>query len=152
MTLWKRIASFTMSSISERLYTVNQRINTAFQLVENSEKTHFPSLIAVSKTKPIDDIIEAYNCGQREFGENYVNELIEKANDAAILDKCPDINWHFIGTLQSNKVNKICKEVRRLAMVQTVGSEKLASLLDSARGKLVPEKKLDIMIQVGAIF
>lgn len=57
------------------------------------------TLVAVSKTKPVDLLQEAYHAGQRHFGENYVQELIEKE---AVLPK--DIHWHFIGHLQSNKV------------------------------------------------
>jgi PLP dependent protein len=59
-------------------------------------------LIAVSKTKPIEDIQTLYDLGQRDFGENYVQELVEKE---AALPK--DIRWHFIGHLQSNKVKYI---------------------------------------------
>lgn len=60
------------------------------------------TLVAVSKTKPNNLIIEAYNAGQREFGENYVQELVDKQEQ---LPK--DIHWHFIGHLQSNKVKYI---------------------------------------------
>lgn len=67
-------------------------------------------LVAVSKFHPKESIVQAYTLGQRVFGENYVQELVDKANDADILSQCPDIKWHFIGHLQSNKVNKIvCK-------------------------------------------
>lgn len=60
------------------------------------------TLIAVSKTKPIEDIVALYNAGQRDFGENYVQELVDKAT------KLPtDIQWHFIGHLQKNKVKYI---------------------------------------------
>ncbi len=60
------------------------------------------TLVAVSKTKPAEDIIELYNLGQRDFGENYVQELVDKYEQ---LPK--DIHWHFIGHLQSNKVKYI---------------------------------------------
>lgn len=60
------------------------------------------TLIAVSKTKPNELILEAYNAEQRDFGENYVQELVDKQ---ALLPK--DIRWHFIGHLQSNKVKYI---------------------------------------------
>jgi PLP dependent protein len=59
-------------------------------------------LVAVSKTKPATDILELYNLGQRDFGENYVQELVDKYEQ---LPK--DIRWHFIGHLQSNKVKHI---------------------------------------------
>jgi PLP dependent protein len=60
------------------------------------------TLVAVSKTKPAEDIFELYNLGQRDFGENYVQELVDKYEQ---LPK--DIRWHFIGHLQSNKVKYI---------------------------------------------
>lgn len=64
-------------------------------------------MVAVSKFKPIEMITEAYAAGQRHFGENYVQELEEKSRSEQILRQCPDIKWHFIGHLQSNKVNKV---------------------------------------------
>ena len=60
------------------------------------------TLVAVSKTKPIELLQEAYDAGQRDFGENYIQELVEKE---ATLPK--DIRWHFIGHLQRNKVKYI---------------------------------------------
>jgi len=60
------------------------------------------TLVAVSKTKPVSDILELYDAGQRDFGENYVQELVEKQET---LPK--DIRWHFIGHLQTNKVKAI---------------------------------------------
>ena len=57
------------------------------------------TLVAVSKTKSAEEILELYHLGQRDFGENYVQELVEKYEQ---LPK--DIRWHFIGHLQSNKV------------------------------------------------
>ncbi|HRF27010.1 MAG TPA: YggS family pyridoxal phosphate-dependent enzyme, partial [Ferruginibacter sp.] len=57
------------------------------------------TLVAVSKTKPEADIMEAYGAGQRDFGENYVQELVGK--QASLPE---DIRWHFIGHLQKNKV------------------------------------------------
>lgn len=72
------------------------------------------SLVAVSKIKPVSDIQALYNLGQRDFGENYVQELIEKA------EALPrDIRWHFIGHLQSNKVKYIAPFVH---LIQGVDS------------------------------
>ena len=65
-------------------------------------KTKNVTLVAVSKTKPVEEILELYNLGQRDFGENYVQELMDKYEQ---LPK--DIRWHFIGHLQSNKVKYI---------------------------------------------
>lgn len=112
--------------------SVNERILAAVQrrpptLATSSQ----PRLVAVSKLKPVSDIIEAYSCGQRYFGENYIQELEEKSNSKEIIEKCPDIKFHFIGHLQSNKVNKLLK-VRNLEIVETVDSIKLANMIDKA--------------------
>lgn len=82
-------------------------------------------LVAVSKTKPVEAILEAYEEGQRHFGENYVQELQDKANDELLLEKCKDIKWHFIGHLQSNKVNRVVK-LPNLYMIETIDSQKMA--------------------------
>lgn len=74
-------------------------------------------LIAVSKTKPVERILEVYNCGQKVFGENRVQELIEKQPQLP-----SDIEWHFIGHLQTNKVKYI---VPYIFMIQSVDSLKL---------------------------
>ncbi len=67
-----------------------------------SQLPNHVTLVAVSKTKPVADLMEAYHAGQRIFGENYVQELVEKHE---ILPK--DVQWHFIGHLQSRKVKLI---------------------------------------------
>ncbi|TNJ29959.1 Alanine racemase [Giardia muris] len=96
-------------------------------------------LVAVSKTKPLEMILEAYRYGQRVFGENYVQELIEKATAAP-----DDIEWHFIGHLQSNKVTQVAGI--RSCVVQTVDSLRLAERLNAAREPLgLP---LRVMIQI----
>lgn len=74
-------------------------------------------LIAVSKTKSKEDILEAYNCGQRFFGENHVQELVEKYEN---LPK--DIEWHIVGHLQSNKVKYIAPFI---SLIHSVDSLKL---------------------------
>jgi pyridoxal phosphate enzyme (YggS family) len=74
----------------------------AYQQLSEECKSKNITLVAVSKTKPVEDILELYDLGQRDFGENYVQELIEKE------ERLPkDIQWHFIGHLQTNKVKQI---------------------------------------------
>lgn len=91
----------------------------------NSSNT---TLVAVSKIKPVTDIKELYDLGQRDFGENYVQELVEKA------EACPnDIRWHFIGHLQSNKVKYIAPFVH---LIQGVDSEKLLHEISKQGQKL----------------
>ncbi|KAF9409858.1 hypothetical protein HW555_010891 [Spodoptera exigua] len=107
-----------------------------------------PRLVAVSKIKPASLIVEAYEHGQREFGENYVNELAEKASDPLVLEKCKDIKWHFIGHLQTNKINKLLGSPN-LYMVETVHSEKLADNLNKQWPKFRKnDEKLPVMVQI----
>ena len=89
----------------------------AYQKLLGELKLKNVSLIAVSKTKSVEEIKELYDLGQRDFGENYVQELAEKQNQ---LPK--DIRWHFIGHLQSNKVKLIVPFVQ---LIQSVDSLKL---------------------------
>ena len=96
------------------------------------------ALVAVSKTKPVEDILELYNLGQKDFGENYVQELIDKA---AQLPK--DIRWHFIGHLQTNKVKLIAPFVQ---LIQGVDSLKLLKEINKEAGK--SNRVIDCLLQV----
>src|SRR5277367_2481066 len=84
-------------------------------------------LVAVSKTKSVEEIQELYNEGQRDFAENYVQELLEKE---AVLPK--DIRWHFIGHLQTNKVKYLAPFI---FMIQSVDSLKLLLEIDKHAAK-----------------
>ncbi|NXI70871.1 PLPHP protein, partial [Anseranas semipalmata] len=106
-----------------------------------------PRLVAVSKTKPAEMVMDAYSHGQRSFGENYVQELLEKASDSRILSSCPEIKWHFIGHLQKNNVNKLIA-VPNLFMLETVDSVKLADRVNSSWQKKGSPQKLKVMVQV----
>lgn len=86
------------SLINSNIAAISARISAAAQ--SNKRDPNNIQLLAVSKTKPVSDIISAYNAGQRSFGENYVQESVEKIQ--SLRDK-KDICWHFIGPLQSNK-------------------------------------------------
>jgi pyridoxal phosphate enzyme (YggS family) len=84
-------------------------------------------IVAVSKTKPVSDIMVAYNAGQRSFGENRVQELSAKK------DQLPsDIEWHMIGHLQSNKVKYILPFI---SMIQSVDSAKLLYVINNEAEK-----------------
>jgi PLP dependent protein len=95
-------------------------------------------LVAVSKTKPVEDIFALYNLGQRDFGENYVQELAEKH-----LLLPHDIRWHFIGHLQSNKVKYIAPFVH---LIQSVDSFKL--LKEINRQGLKYHRTIECLLQV----
>ena len=88
-----------------------------YHQISNELKEKKVTLVAVSKTKSVEEILELYNVGQRDFGENYVQELTEKYQQ---LPK--DIHWHFIGHLQSNKVKLIAPFVH---LIHSVDSDKL---------------------------
>jgi pyridoxal phosphate enzyme (YggS family) len=95
------------------------------------------TLVAVSKTKPSSLILEAYEAGQRDFGENKVQEMVEKA---ALLPK--DIRWHLIGHLQTNKVKYIAPFVH---LIHSVDSLKL--LAEINRQALKNGRIIDILLQ-----
>lgn len=97
-------------------------------------------LLAVSKTKPFEAIREAYQAGQRLFGENYVQEAVEKHSALADL---VDIEWHFIGPIQSNKSRLIAQTMN---WVHTIDREKIARRLSEQRPDDMP--KLNVCIQV----
>ncbi len=91
-------------------------------------------LIAVSKTHPFSAIDELYKAGQRDFGENYVQELSEKAV-LAINAGMKDIRWHFIGHLQTNKVKNLLPHV---FSIHGVGSLKLATEISKRADRVIP--------------
>uniref|UniRef100_T1IIU1 Pyridoxal phosphate homeostasis protein n=1 Tax=Strigamia maritima TaxID=126957 RepID=T1IIU1_STRMM len=124
-----------------------EKISVAYRKRPPELGTKEPKLVAVSKTKPNAAIIEVYNLGQTHFGENYVQELEDKGTDVNILQSCNDIKWHFIGHLQTNKVNKLTA-IPNLFCVETVDTAKLATTLNSSWQKLEKDDKLRVMIQV----
>ncbi|CAF5156625.1 unnamed protein product, partial [Rotaria magnacalcarata] len=103
-----------MSELVSRLKIIVERINQ----LSSSHRSPV-RLIAISKTKAVEDIIELYRAGQRYFGENYVEELEKKSNNQLIRSQCPDIRWHFVGHLQRKKVPKILTRVPNLDCIQT---------------------------------
>lgn len=102
------------------------------------ELSNKATLVAVSKTKPVEDIIALYELGQRDFGENYVQELVEKA---ALLPR--DIRWHFIGHLQTNKVKFIAPFVH---LIHGVDSYKLLKEINKQAAK--SGRVIDCLLQV----
>ena len=118
------------------LFEIKKRINAA--ALRAGRDPSDIELIAVSKYKPAEDILEAYNAGQRNFGENHVQELVSK------IELLPgDIKWHMIGNLQKNKVKYIADKV---CMIHSVGSVSLAEQIQKEA-----EKKncdVDILLEV----
>ena len=96
------------------------------------------TLVAVSKTKPLEDIKIAYDYGHKDFGENKVQELVKKAQDLP-----NDINWHMIGHLQRNKVKYI---VSFIYLIHSVDSHKLLSEINRQASRI--KKIINVLIQV----
>jgi hypothetical protein len=101
---------------------INAMQISAYQQIQDILRPSGVQLVAVSKTKSIEEIQLMYDIGQRDFGENYVQELLDKQ---AVLPK--DIRWHFIGHLQTNKVKYIAPFIY---MIQSVDSLKLLPEID----------------------
>lgn len=132
----------TEEKIGGSLKGVMGRISCACEASSRTE----PRLVAVTKTKPVEMILAAYHQGQRHFGENYVQELVEKSHHPQLIG-LEDICWHFIGHLQRNKCNNLMS-CPHLWAVETVDSERLASALDASRGKRCSGERLRVFVQV----
>src|SRR5262245_23778305 len=124
-------------SVASNLLTVQQRIATAARSVGRDPSS--VRLIAVSKTFPLDAVRDAYAAGQREFGENRVQEGLQKIEGSADLS----IRWHLLGHLQTNKARKAASA---FAMVQSVDSIELLEKLDRAAEEA--GRTTELLIQV----
>ena len=117
---------FKIMSIQENYHKIKA------QIPENVE------LVAVSKFHPVEKIKEVYDCGQKVFGENKVQELLTKVNELPA-----DIQWHLIGHLQTNKVKYIAPFIDT---IQSVDSEKL--LLEINKEAVKNNRKIKVLLQV----
>ena len=122
--------------IKENTAKIKETIRQAVSRVGRSESEI--TLIAVSKTKPIELLYEAYEIGLRDFGENKTKELCEKQEQMN-----PDASFHMIGHLQRNKVKTIVDKVK---LIHSVDSYRLAEEIDKEAKKLL--KNVDILIEV----
>ncbi len=127
-----------MSTLEQRYNTVNRHISSACEQAHRSVES--VKLLAVSKTKPAHMVATLYELGQRAFGENYLQDAVDKITALAHLN---DIEWHFIGPIQSNKTRVIAEHFQ---WVETLDREKIAQRLNDQRPKeLAP---LKVLIQV----
>jgi pyridoxal phosphate enzyme (YggS family) len=115
-----------MTDLAHNLETVRQRIDAIARNVGRDPQS--VALLAVSKTFPADDVRAAHAAGQRAFGENYVQEAIEKI--AALDDLRANLEWHFIGPLQSNKTRLVAE---RFDWVHSIDRLKIAQRLSEQR-------------------
>lgn len=122
--------------IWENIVHVEERILNACNRV--GRKREEVTLIAVSKTKPIETLFHVYEKGIREFGENKVQELVEKYKDMP-----EDLNWHMIGHLQRNKVKAV---IDKACLIHSVDSYRLAKQIDSEASKI--DRDISVLIEV----
>ena len=126
-----------MSPITENLQAVRQRIESAARAAGRPAES--VSLVAVSKTFAAGAVREAVAAGQRDFGENYVQEGVAKIGELRALGLC----WHYIGPIQSNKTRSIAEN---FDWVQSIDRAKIATRLAEARAPRLA--KLQVCIQV----
>lgn len=135
-----------MSTIKNNLLSIQESI--AQTCAQHSIPSNKVTLLAVSKTKPCALIEAAYEAGQCDFGENYLQEAVDKV---AQLSYLPDIQWHFIGPIQSNKTKLIAnnfawvQSVDRLKIAQRLNTQRLTALCEKTHSPLAP---LNVCIQV----
>lgn len=127
-------------SIGAALSEVQARIVAAAQA--SGRAPSGVRLIAVSKTQPASAVREAYAAGQRDFGENYVQELLQKAEE---LRDLPDLRWHLIGHLQRNKAKLVAPLV---SLLHTVDSAELAQELAKRLAAAAPGRRLPVLVEV----
>lgn len=124
-------------SVAARLQAIARRIDDAARRA--GRRAEDVRLVAVSKTFPIDAVREAYAAGQREFGENRVQEALAKIEASGDLD----IRWHLIGHLQSNKARRAAE---RMSCIQSIDSVDLLRRVDQAAA--AAGRSLQVLVQV----
>ncbi len=127
-----------MSSIADNIGSVTRRIQKA--TLKAGRDPDSVRLLAVSKTRPPEDLRTAFEAGQQAFGENYLQEALDKIG---ALDDLDGIEWHFIGPIQSNKTRQIAES---FAWVHSVDRLKIARRLSEQRPESLPA--LNICLQV----
>ena len=128
-----------MSAIADNLQAVQARISNAAAAVGRSPES--VRLLAVSKTWPAACVREAAAAGQKAFGENYVQEGIEKIREVAR----PDLEWHFIGPLQSNKTRQVAEA---FDWVHSVDRFKIAERLSQQRPETLPPLQVCLQVNI----
>ena len=128
-----------MSAIASNLQAVRRRIETAAQACGRAPDDI--ALLAVSKTWPLDSVLQAAAAGQRAFGENYVQEGCDKA----MATTGQGLEWHFIGPLQSNKTRPVAEH---FAWVHSIDRLKIAERLSTQRPEHLPPLQVCVQVNV----
>ena len=132
-----------MNDIASRLLAIKDQIASLTHQAGRAPDD--VQLLAVSKTKPIEAIYAAYQAGQRQFGESYVQEAIPKIQLLQKNSDYADIEWHFIGPLQSNKTKPVAEH---FDWVHSVDREKIAQRLNEQRPAHLPALNVCLQINI----
>jgi PLP dependent protein len=126
-----------MQSIADNIRTIREHL--ADCAAEFSRPADSITLLAVSKTRPASDVLEAHRCGVQHFGENYLQEALPKIEAVAM----KEVTWHFIGPIQSNKTRDIAEH---FSWVHSVDRLRVATRLNEQRPPSLPP--LNVLVQV----
>lgn len=137
----KKVSYYSMKSLAETFEIVRQQIKDACNRANRSPET--VALLAVSKTRSVDEIRAAAATGQRAFGENYLQEAVEKIETLKELN----LEWHFIGPIQSNKTRPIAEH---FDWVHSVDRLKIAQRLSDQRPKSCSDLNVCIQLNISA--
>lgn len=134
-----------MSQIAQQLHKVRQRIVSAARQAHRQAADI--QLLAVSKTQPVEAILDAFHAGQRDFGESYVQEAITKMQ--AVEDRVGQgqVQWHFIGPIQSNKTAAIAAN---FSWVHSIDRLKIAQRLSEQRPASLPALNVCLQVNISA--
>ena len=132
-----------MTSLQENLHMVQQRIAT--QCAASGRDPQSVQLLAVSKTFALSAVLEAHQAGQQHFGENYIQEGVEKISACRARPDCGDLVWHCIGPIQSNKTRLVATH---FDWVHTVDRLKIAQRLSEQRPPDMPPLQICIQINI----
>ena len=133
----------SQNTITQNIYDIQKRITEAEKKYARSKNS--VRLLAVSKTRPVEDVLAALQCQQRHFGENYLQDALDKITAIPKTGSNSDLHWHFIGPIQSNKTHSIAQH---FDWVHSVDRLKIARRLSEQRS---PEQApLNICLQVNS--
>jgi len=132
-----------MTSLQENLHSVQQRMAT--QCAASGRDPQGAQLLAVSKTFPLAAVLAAHEAGQKQFGENYIQEGVEKITACRARPDCGDIVWHCIGPIQSNKTRLVATY---FDWVHTVDRLKTAQRLSEQRPPEMPPLQICIQVNI----
>ncbi|CAK8675820.1 pyridoxal phosphate homeostasis protein-like [Clavelina lepadiformis] len=144
MVMKYKVMPEVVVDIAANLVGIRNGMREAVKRRPSSLPQRDPVLVAVSKTKSLAAVRQAYEAGQRHFGENYLKELVMKSTNPDMTVICPDIKWHYIGMFQK-KMASVLMRVTNLYMLETLTASQEA---DAVNSRWKGTEPLRVMIQV----